>query len=134
MGRYAGRLMTQLIQLEAGMPIVYGGDRVTKVSEELADAFCEGDRLIVVQTSGDLLHVPADVWAIASDAVGAASDAFAQMGAVSDEQISAFYEAFARRLEDDASFAPIAEANGRDVERAQGRGPLGRVRLRAGNT
>ena len=114
--------MTQLTQLEAGMPIVYGGDRVTTVNEELANAFCAGDRLVVVQTTGDLLHVPADVWAIASDAVGAASDAFAQMGAVSDEQISAFYEAFARRLEDDSSFAPIAEANGRDVTRAQERG------------
>ena len=114
--------MTQLTDLEAGMPIVYGGDRVATVDEELASAFSEGDRLIVVQTTGDLLHVPADAWRIAGDAVEAASNAFAQMGAVSDEQISAFYEAFARRLEEDASFAPIAAANAADVERAKERG------------
>lgn len=114
--------MNELTQLEAGMPIVYGGNQVAHVSEELANAFSEGDRLIVVQTTGDLLHIPADVWAISRDAVGAASDAFAQMGRVSDEQISAFYEAFARRLEHNATFVPIAEANASDVATAQSRG------------
>ena len=49
----------QLTQLTAGMPIPFGGDRVTHVSEALAAAFRAGDRLIVVQESGDLLHVPA---------------------------------------------------------------------------
>ena len=114
--------MEQLTKLEAGMPIVYGGNHVAHVDEALANAFSEGDRLVVVQTTGDLLHIPADVWQIAQDAVGAASDAFAGMGAVSDEQISAFFEAFACRLEDDASFAPIAEANAADVASAQARG------------
>ena len=104
------------------MPIVYGGDQIATVGAELAEAFSEGDRLIVVQTTGDLLHVPADVWEIAGAAVGAASNAFARMGAVSDEAISAFYEAFARRLENDATFAPIADANAVDVERAKERG------------
>ncbi len=121
-GGYAGRLMAQLTHLEAGMRIVYGGDRVATVGEELASAFSEGDRLIVVQTTGDLLHVPADAWQIAGDAVEAASNAFARMGAISDDQISSFYESFARRLEDDATFAPIAEANAADVERAKKRG------------
>ena len=121
-GRYAVGVMGEITHLEAGMPIVYGGNRVTTVDADLAAAFGEGDRLIVVQTTGDLLHIPADVWRIAGDAVEAASNAFAQMGAVSDEQISAFYEAFARRLEDDASFAPIADANAADVASARERG------------
>jgi len=39
-----------------------------------------------------------------------------------DEQIASFFECFARRLADDASFAPIAEANEADVAAAAGRG------------
>jgi len=112
----------KLQQLSAGMPIVFGGNRVTHVSDELAAAFAPGDRLIVVQTSGDLLHVPAAVWDIASRAVERAWSAFGQLGAASDEAITAFYDAFAHRLEDDACFAPIAEANAQDVKAAAGRG------------
>ncbi|NIV58559.1 MAG: glutamate-5-semialdehyde dehydrogenase, partial [Actinobacteria bacterium] len=49
----------QLTSLTAGMPIVYGGNRLTYVDEALAAEFVPGDRLIVVQTTGDLLRVPA---------------------------------------------------------------------------
>ncbi len=112
----------QLTSLTAGMPIVYGGDQVTYVDEALAAAFTEGDRLIVVQTTGDLLHIPAEVHAIATSAVDAAAGAFARIGVVSDEAISNFYEAFARCLADEASFAPIAAANASDVEAARARG------------
>ncbi len=112
----------RLTKLTAGMPIVWGGDRVTTVPAELAEAFAEGDRLVVVQDTGDLLHVPADVAAIASRAVDRAVAAFGALGAVGDDAITAFYEAFASRLEDDATFAPIAAANAADIERARGRG------------
>jgi len=104
------------------MPILYGGDKVTHVPSELADAFAAGDRLIVVQDTGALLHVPADVWGIATDAVGAAAAAFGAMGTVTDDQITAFYDAFAARLEDDTSFEPIAAANAGDVANAKERG------------
>ncbi len=112
----------QLTQLMAGMQIPYGGDRVATVSDELAASFEEGDRLVVVQTTGDLLHVPAADWAVAQAAVGTAAEAFSRMATVSDDQITAFYEAFARRLEDEDVFAPIAAANRADVEQAQSRG------------
>ncbi len=112
----------QLTSLTAGMPIVYDGDKVTHVPAEIADAFVAGDRLVVVQATGDLLHIPADVAAIADAAVAASEAAFRRMGSVTDSQIEAFFEAFARRLEDDASFAPIATANATDVERARSRG------------
>ncbi len=114
--------MEQLTSLTAGMSIVYGGDKVTHVSAELAAAFQPGDRLVVVQDTGDLLHVPAAEHAVAAGAVGAAAAAFAQMGTVTDAQISDFYEAFAARLADEAAFGPIAEANAADVERARDRG------------
>jgi len=114
--------MERLTTLEPGQAIPYGGDKVARVPTELADAFTDGDRLVVVGDTGDLLHVPAQDAAVAERAVGAALEAFQRMGTVTDEQVSAFYEAFATRLEDDATFAPIAAANDADVERARDRG------------
>lgn len=103
------------------MPIIVGGDRVVEVSAELAAAFEPGDALIVVDDSCDLLHVPGQERDIARQAVDRAVAAFRRMGAVTDDQVSAFYEAFARRLEDDEAFGPIAAANATDVEAAQAR-------------
>ncbi len=109
----------RLTHLEAGMPIIYGGNKVVQVPAELAAAFQGGDRLVVVQDTGALLHIPADDWDTAAGAVGAAWTAFGQMGTVTDGQITAFYEAFADRLADDGAFAPIARANDSDVEQAR---------------
>ncbi len=111
-----------LQELPVGMPILYGGDQVTHVSAELAAAFQPGDRLIVVETTGDVLHLPAAEHAIAAAAVERAHQAFDAMGNVPEAAITAFYEAFARRLEDDATWAPIAAANAEDVAAAQARG------------
>jgi len=112
----------RLQRLEPGMPIVWGCDRVARVSDELAAAFRPGDSLIVMQSTGDLLHVPADDRVTATAAVDDAVEAFAAMGGISDDQISDFYERFAAEIEDDAAFAPIAAANAEDVERARSRG------------
>ncbi len=112
----------QLTQLEAGMAIPYGGDKLAYVSDELADSFEPGDQLVVVQSSGDLLHVPAEAHQTATAAVDAAVDAFGSLGAVSDAQISDFYREFAARLDDDSVFAPIAAANDEDVAKAKARG------------
>src|SRR5579872_2658192 len=112
----------QLDHLTAGMAIPYGGDRLARVPEALAAAFRPGDRLIVVQESGDLLHVPAPTHELASAAVGRAVEAFAAMGTVSDAAVSAFFDAFAARLEADDSWGPIAAANDQDVASAKARG------------
>lgn len=111
-----------LIRLEPGMPIVYGGNRVVEVDTQLAEAFEEGDRLVVVQDTGALLHIPAEDWGRAAKAVDAAVAAFSRMGTVSDEQISSFFNAFASYLEDEPSFEAIARANAEDTERARQRG------------
>lgn len=110
------------MHLEPGMAVPYGGDRVARVPDELAAAFQAGDRLVVVQATGDLLHIPAAPWQVAHDAVTAAVDAFDALGTVTDDQITAFYEAFAVRLEDDDAFGPIATANAQDVERSRSAG------------
>ena len=112
----------RLEQLTAGQPIVFGGDRVTRVPEALAAAFVPGDRLLVVQETGDLLHVPATAQAAAADAVTAAASAFGALGRCTDEQITEFFECFADRLADDTTGTPILEANGRDVAAARAAG------------
>ena len=111
-----------LLHLTAGMPIVVGGDHVTYVSAELAAAFQPGDALVVVPGTGDLLHLPAEDRAAARRAVDAATAAFQAMGAVDDGRLDAFYAAFARRLERDDTFGPIARANEVDVATARERG------------
>jgi glutamate-5-semialdehyde dehydrogenase len=112
--------MTALLdKLTPGMPLPFGGNRVATVSPELAAAFRAGDRLVVVQETGALLHVPAAVQAVAEAAVGRAHEAFQKMGRVSDDQITRFFEAFARRLADDKSWSAIAAANAADVDRAR---------------
>jgi glutamate-5-semialdehyde dehydrogenase len=112
----------RLSSLEPGMPIVYGGNRVTHVPRDLAEAFVEGDRLIVVQSTGDLLHVPAQEHDAATAAVDRARRAFLQMGTVTNDQVTEFFEQFASSLADDDSFGPIAAANAADVERSRAAG------------
>ena len=120
----------RLESLTAGQAIVFGGDRVSIVSEPLADAFRAGDRLVVVQATGDLLHIPKAEHALVAAAVDSAVAAFAALANVTDDQISAFYDEFARRLSDDASFVPIAAANAADVISAAERDrPIGRLQL-----
>lgn len=117
-GVHTGRLE----RLEVGQLIVFGGDRVTTVPAELASAFEPGDRLIVVQSTGDLLHVPAVEYDTVTAAVDGALDGFARLAACSDEQITVFFEAFGDRLADDTVFAQISAANDIDVADARERG------------
>ncbi|HEY4030402.1 MAG TPA: aldehyde dehydrogenase family protein [Caulobacteraceae bacterium] len=115
--------MTALLdKLTSGMPIPFGGNRVAVVSPELAAAFQAGDRLVVVQESGALLHVPAAVQAVAEAAVGRAHGAFQQMGRVTDAQVTQFFEAFAGRLADDRAWSTIAAANAADIDKARAAG------------
>lgn len=111
-----------LTSLLPDQQIVYGGNRIARVSAELASAFSAGDRLVVVNDTGALLHIEQAEWDLAGAAVGEAHDAFLGLAAVSDDAISAFYEAFAGRLENDETFAPIAKANASDVAKAKERG------------
>jgi len=113
---------SRLESLQAGQAIVYSGDRIAHVSPELASAFRAGDRLLVAPDSGALLHVPAAEHEIAAKAVARARAAFARMGEVNDAAVTAFFEAFADNLADDARWDQIARANAADVEAARARG------------
>src|SRR3954465_3792175 len=111
-----------LTQLTAGQELLYGGNRVTVVSAELAEAFEEGDRLVIVQQTGDLLHIPGAEHALVSAAVTDAAAAFTSLAACSDDQITDFFECFARKIEDDAVFSAVTTANVVDVDSASARG------------
>jgi glutamate-5-semialdehyde dehydrogenase len=112
----------RLTALHTGQMVPYGGDRVTEVSADLAAAFRAGDRLVVVQETGDLLHIPAAQHELVAAEVERALDAFGRLAECTDDQITAFFEQFASRLADDESFAPIADANAHDVVAAELRG------------
>jgi glutamate-5-semialdehyde dehydrogenase len=111
-----------LTSLDPGTRLVYGGNRFAVVPDAIAAAFRPGDRLLVVQTTGEVLHVPQSEWQLAADAVERAHVAFQLMGAVSDAAIDRFYERFAAALGDDAVWSRIAAANEEDVDRARARG------------
>ncbi len=115
-------LTEPLTGLVTGQRLVFGGDRVAIVGEELAEAFEPGDRLVIVQSTGALLHIPAAEAAIVDRSVSAAGEGFARLATCDDASISEFFEHFARRLDDDASFEPIASANAADVRRAAAAG------------
>jgi glutamate-5-semialdehyde dehydrogenase len=111
-----------LARLTPGQPIVFGGNRVVSVGTELAEAFRPGDRLVVVQATGALVHIPSQIADLVGGAVGAATAAFSELARCDDEAITTFFETFAARLADDLTFAPIAAANAIDVERAASAG------------
>jgi glutamate-5-semialdehyde dehydrogenase len=111
--------VSQLVSLTEGQLIVFGGNRVTEVPADLAEAFVEGDRLVVVQHDGALLHIPAAEYAAVDRAVGTALDGFRRLASVSDAAISDFFDRFAALLADDDVFAPLAAANLADVDRAR---------------
>ena len=126
----AGARGEPLSSLQEGMIIPFAGDRFTRVGSELAKAFQPGDQLVVVQDTGDLLHIPSAVKTLSHQAVSEAHAAFHHMASVSDAQITDFFQRFALSLADDQVWAKIAEANDRDVARALERG-RSTTRLRA---
>jgi glutamate-5-semialdehyde dehydrogenase len=66
--------------------------------------------------------VPCADWDLAEAAVSRAADAFARMAAVTDEQITRFYDHFATALASEEVWREIAAANAADVEQARARG------------
>lgn len=114
----------------AGTRIPFGGHRWIEVDTELASRFHRGDRLIVIQDDGTLVHVPASVSISVDEAVSRAERAFRELGRISQDAVTEFFETFARMLEDESSFEPIARANDVDVTRAKEAGKaVGRLTL-----
>jgi glutamate-5-semialdehyde dehydrogenase len=112
----------ELTQITPGMRILYGGNRAATVPEEIALRFRSGDRLLVTQSSGEILHVPREQWEIADRALDRAREAFRLLNALDDDRITDFYDRFAARLEAHEVWLAIRKANEADVESAKSRG------------
>jgi len=113
---------TPLSQLQAGMQLVVGGNRLVTVDAELAARFGPGDSLAVVERTGEVLHIPAAEADVANRAVERTHRAFAAMSQVTDGQITSFFLNFAERLADEATWAQIVRANIDDLNDAKARG------------
>ncbi len=99
-----------LERLEPGMAIPFGGNRVAVVSDALAEAFQPGDRLIVIDRTGDLLRLPAATHATVQQAVGRGQTQKIA-GAVDDDQAIAGLEGFGQGVGDHGD--PVSgEGNG----------------------
>ncbi|WP_207905113.1 aldehyde dehydrogenase family protein [Novosphingobium sp. PhB165] len=122
-----------LSRLEAGTVLPYAGDRYTRVSSALAEAFVPGDAIVICQDDGQILHIGAHVRKLVSQAIDAATAAFHELRGASADQLTRFFEAFAGALERDDVWAEIDMANGLDVVRAVSEGrDIGRLSLRPG--
>lgn len=114
--------MTLLESVPRGTQLLYAGNRLAPVPDGVADSFRAGDRLTVVDATGDVLHVPGAIYDEVARAVRRARDAFEQLSLVPDAAVDRFYDLFAARLSDSAAWSLISDANQRDVESARQRG------------
>lgn len=112
----------RLTRLEAGQLVPFGGDRVAVVSAALASSFVAGDRLVVVQETGDLIRIPADVSSLVESAVSRARLAFTALASVTDDSLDLFYDEVATALADERVMASVLQANQADVDDARSRG------------
>lgn len=114
--------LTKLESLTPNTQLLVGGDRLLTVSEELARAFRPGDSLLVVEKTGEVLHLPHTESETARAAVTRAAEAFVAMRQIDDDAIRAFFGRFADHLADEGIWSAIARENELDVERAKARG------------
>ncbi|MHB1130089.1 MAG: aldehyde dehydrogenase family protein [Ilumatobacteraceae bacterium] len=98
------------------------GDKLLNVGEHLAATFVEGDRLIGIPNSNEILHVPRADTVLVEKCVTRAHLAFEALQLVGDESISLFFAEFAAQLSDEAVMGRIQDANDVDVRDAEARG------------
>jgi glutamate-5-semialdehyde dehydrogenase len=121
-GAPASASQTVLETLPRGTQLLYGGNRLVRVPDQIADSFEAGDRLVVVQTTGDVLHIPAALYDLVERGVQRARQAFAELTTLPDAAIARFYDLFAAKLGDPQIWSQIQEANDEDVRVARSRG------------
>lgn len=108
------------------------GDKLVDLSPDMASALDAGGRLIPLRRSGDVLVVSRGVRDTVDRAVAGAREAFASMQQIPQDRVDRFFVLFAEAIEDDARFAPVLEANTRDVDSARARGrATGRLTITA---
>lgn len=106
------------------------GNELANVGEQLASTFVEGDRLIGIVGSGEILHLPHADTLLVGECVTRAHLAFDALQLVSDESIGSFFAHFAVLLGDDSVTDRIRAANAIDLSDAKSRNrPTTRLEL-----
>lgn len=98
------------------------GTSLVVVTDEFAAELEPGDMVVGVASTGALRRIPRAVADLVDVAVERSIAAFSRLAMAGTHDVTAFFEAAARRLADDALFTAIARANERDVADAAKRG------------
>ena len=104
--------------LEASDRLIVG-DGVVVIGEELARTFVEGDRIIGIAETAEILHLPRADVLLVDEVVTRSPRAFEALQTVSEEAISSFFATFAELLSDAQTIALIRAANDIDVREAK---------------
>ena len=111
-----------LTKLEAGMKLVYNGNSLYTVGNELAEQFQPGDRIIFVNGFDDPIIIPEFATELVAEKIKAAKAAFYELSSVSDDQINHFYDQFSTNLANDDVWQKIKHVNEDDVAKAKENG------------
>ena len=99
-----------LDKLEAGSTILSADGEVHRISNEIAEQFRPGDRLITSSRDG-LLLIPEVVSDTVKNVIDKSVKAFDELATASDEQIVSFFCKFANALETNQIWDKIKETN-----------------------
>lgn len=114
--------MTTLEQLTPGMQLIYDGNQVYTVTNELSQEFSAGDQLVFVRGFDAPIIIPKTSIDLVAADIKAATHGFYALSQVSDDAINDFYDAFSRNLNDDAIWSKIQVVNDEDVAAAKAKG------------
>lgn len=106
------------MRLKAGDRVLIGTQMIT-VDTEFASGIEDGDRVIGIASTGELLRLPSSEVNLVANVVSAASQAFVELRDCGDEAISGFYDRFAKLLADPSVVSEITLANHLDVSAAK---------------
>ncbi|MEO8163444.1 MAG: glutamate-5-semialdehyde dehydrogenase, partial [Ilumatobacteraceae bacterium] len=107
--------------LEASDRILIGNELLS-VGDELAAAFSDGDRLLGIAETKEILHIRREELLAVSECVSRSKVAFEELRAASEESIISFFTEFARLLSDRFVIEQINSANAKDLADAKLRG------------
>lgn len=98
------------------------GDVLVDMTPEMSAALSSGGRLVGLRSSGSVLIIPGSIRNAVNESVTAARRGFVELQRVDQGRVDRFFEYFADLVDDDASFAPVLQANAEDVAMARSRG------------
>jgi glutamate-5-semialdehyde dehydrogenase len=115
-------MIAQLTSLPRGTQLLFGGDQLITVPDDIADRFKLGDSVVIAEATLEVLLIPKQEKQLVNEQVARALAAFEIVRSASDTNIARFFEQFAMRLADNAIWRVIEQENANDIERAKQRG------------